>query len=188
MSAMEQHVRQLKQQHAARVNELQTSMDSQSIQIDDLLAQLEAKQAESQRAKRSAGAASQQVSVIEKKLAAAKADLNTATLECAELLARQHESDSKAQTLSAAAKLTADREVNLQQQISALKQKIASSSNQQDILDWQNRVERAHCQIAELQQEKQQGDHKVSIVHATCILVVVLQVTSTADCCHRSYS
>ena len=158
---MEQHLKQLKQQHAAHVHDLQSTMDRQSVQMDDLLAQLQALQAESQRSKRSAEAASQLVGVIEKKLATARADLNTAASERAELQSRQQESDSKAQTLSAAAKLTADREINLQQQICALKREVAASSNQQDIVDWQNRVEQAHRHIAELQQEKQQGDHKV---------------------------
>lgn len=155
---MEQHLKQLKQQHAAQIRDMQLLMDRQSVQIDDLLAQRQAVQAESQRSKRSAEAASQLVGVIEKKLADARADLKTAGSEHAELQARQHESNSKAQTLSAAAKLTADKEINLQQQISALKRQVASSSNQQEILDWQNRVEQAHRQIAELQQEKQQGE------------------------------
>ena len=164
---MDQHLKQLKQQHAAQVHDLQLTIDRQSVQIDDLLAQLQAVQTESQRSKRSAEAASQLVGVIEKKLASARADLNTAASERAELQARQQESDSKAQTLSATAKLVADKEINLQQQINALKHKVASSSNQQEVLDWQNRVEQAHRQIAELQQEKQQGDHKVSLGYVT---------------------
>ena len=161
---MDQHLKQLKQQHAAQVHDLQITVDRQSVQIDDLLAQLHALQAESQRSKHSAEAASQLVGVIEKKLATARADLDTAALERAELQARQQESDNKTQTLSAAAKLTADKEINLQQQISALKLKVASSSNQQEVLDWQNTVEQAHTQIAELQQEKQQGGHNVHLV------------------------
>lgn len=164
---MEQHFKQLKQQHAAQIHDMQLTMDSQSVQIDDLLAQLQAVQAESQRSKRSAEAASQLVGVIDKKLATARADLNTAALERAKLQARQQESDSRAQTLSAAAKITVDKEINLQQQISALKHKVASSSNQQKILDWQNRVEQAHRQIAVLQQEKQQGDHKTLLGYLT---------------------
>lgn len=158
---MEQHLKQVKQQHAALVHDLQTTMDRQSIQIDDLLAQLQAVQAESQRSKHSAEAASQLVRVVEKKLATAKTDLSTAASERAELQARQQDSDIKAQTLSAAAKLTADREINLQQQISALKQSLASNSNQQDILDWQSKAEQAHRRMAELQQDKQQGEHKI---------------------------
>lgn len=158
---MEQHLKQVKQQHAAHVHDLQTTMDRQSIQIDDLLAQLKAVHAESQRSKHSAEAASQLLGVIEKRLATAKTDLSMAATERAELQARQQDSENKAQTLSAAAKLTADREINSQQQISSLKQHLASNSKQQDILDWQNKVEKAHRQIAELQQEKQQGEHKV---------------------------
>lgn len=157
---MEQHLKQLKQQHAAHVHELQLTMDRQSVEIDDLLAQLQAVQVETQRSKRSAEAASQLVGVIEKKLATARADLKTVSSERSELQSRQQESDSKVLTLFAAAKLTADREINLEQQLSALERKVASSSNQQDILDWQNRVEQAHTHIAELQQEKQQGDHE----------------------------
>lgn len=164
---MDQHLKQLKQQHAAQVHDLQLTVERQSVQIDDILAQLQAVQTESQRSKRSAEAASQLVGVIEKKLASARADLNTAASERAELQARQQESDSKAQTLSATAKLVEDKEINLQQQINALKHKVASSSNQQEVLDWQNRVEQAHRQIAELQQEKQQGDHKVSLGYVT---------------------
>ncbi|KAL3135900.1 hypothetical protein ABBQ32_007453 [Trebouxia sp. C0010 RCD-2024] len=158
---MDQHVRQLKQQHAAHVNELQLSLNRQSIEIDDLSAQLQAVQADSRCARRSAEAAAQQVSATEKKLAGAKADLHTANIECAELQARQQDAVSKASVLSAAAKLTADWEVNLQQQISALRHKLASSSNQQDILEWQNRVEQAHQEIAALQQDKKQADAKV---------------------------
>ena len=164
---MDQHLKQLKQQHAAQVHDLQLTVERQSVQIDDILAQLQAVQTESQRSKRSAEAASQLVGVIEKKLASARADLNTAASERAELQARQQESDSKAQTLSATAKLVEDKEINLQQQINALTHKVASSSNQQEVLDCQNRVEQAHRQIADLQQEKQQGDHKVSLGYVT---------------------
>ena len=158
---MDHHVRQLKQQHSTQINDLQLSLDRQSIEIDDLSAQLQTVQAESRRAKRSAEAAAQQVSATEKKLAGAKADLHTAHSECAELQARQQDAASKASALSAAAKLTADREVNLQQQISTLKHKLASSSSQQDLLDWQNRVEQAHQEIAALQHDKKQGNHEV---------------------------
>ena len=59
---------------------------------------------------------------------------------------------------SAAAKLTAAREINLQQQITSLKKQVALASNEHELLCWQDRYEQAQRQITDLQQEKQEGN------------------------------
>ena len=158
MAEIEQHLRQLKRQHAKEVEDLQALVDKESIQIDNLYAQLQVVQAESQQSKRSADSSRRHVSVIEQKLAAARADLSTATSECMYMQARLQETDNKLEVASVAAKLAADKEINLQQQIGSLKQKVASSRKEQDGLRWQDRLEQAHHQVAELQQDKQKGD------------------------------
>ena len=168
MAGIEQHLNQLKRQHAAEIRDLRESMDKQSIQAEDLLAQLQVVQAEGQQARRSADSSRTHISIIEQKLAAAKADLSTANSECAGMQARLQETNSKVQMASAAAKLAADKEINLQQQIGALKQKVASSTDEQDVLRWQSRLEQAHDQIAGLQQEKQKGDICIAGLHPNC--------------------
>ncbi|DBB05601.1 TPA: hypothetical protein ACH3X1_012545 [Trebouxia sp. C0004] len=90
---------------------------------------------------------------MEMKLAAAKSEMVATSAECADLYARLHESDTKVQSAKAAAEYAADRDVNMQQQITALKHKVAASSHDHESLQLQHQLEQAHQQIADLQHQ-----------------------------------
>ena len=157
MSGFEQHIRGRKQQHANQISDIQVLLDKQSIHIETLEAESQSLRTAGNHAKRAADSAKEQINIMEKKLAAAKSELVATSAECADLYARLHESDTKVQSAKAAAKYAADRDVNMQQQISALKHKVAASSHDHEILQLQNQLEQAHQQIADLEHQSQAG-------------------------------
>ena len=157
MSGFEQHVRGLKQQHANQITDMQILLDKQSTHIESLEAESQSLRTAGNYAKRAADSAKEQLNIMEKKLAAAKSELVATGAECADLYARLHESDTKVQSAKAAAKYAADRDVNMQQQISALKHRVAASSHDHEIVQLQHQLERAHQQIADLQHQCQIG-------------------------------
>lgn len=157
MSGFDQHVRGLKQQYANQINDMQFLLDKQSIHIESLEAESQSLRTAGNHAKHAADSAKEQINLVEKKLAAAKSELVATGAERADLYARLHESDTKIQSAKAAAKYAADRDVNMQQQISALKHKVAASSHDHEIQQLQHQLEQAHQQIADLQHQSQTG-------------------------------
>lgn len=157
MSAFEQHVMSLKQQHASQLGELQTVLNQQSLHIDSLSAEVQSLQKGSMHAQRSAVSAKEQTSILEKKLAAARAEVVASGSECTALHTKLHDCDSQLMAASSAAKHAADRDVNMQQQITALKHTIASSNNDHDIIGLQDRLQQAHNLIGSLQQQSKSG-------------------------------
>ncbi len=157
MSGFEQHIRGLKQQHANQISDIQVLLDKQSIHIESLEAESQSLRTAGNHAKRAADSAKEQINIMEKKLAAAKSELVATGAECTDLYARLHESDTKVQSAKAAAKYAADRDVNMQQQISALKHKVAASSRDHEVLQLQHQLEQAHQHIADLQHQSQTG-------------------------------
>ncbi|KAL0027503.1 hypothetical protein WJX77_006087 [Trebouxia sp. C0004] len=153
MSGFERHVRGLKQQHANQIKDMQVLLDKQSIHIESLEAESQSLRTAGNHAKRAADSAKEQINIMEMKLAAAKSEMVATSAECADLYARLHESDTKVQSAKAAAEYAADRDVNMQQQITALKHKVAASSHDHESLQLQHQLEQAHQQIADLQHQ-----------------------------------
>jgi len=185
MSGVEQHVRGLKQQHANQISDMQVLLDKQSVHIESLEAESQSLKTASNHAKRAADSAKEQINIMETKLAAAKSELAVTGAECADLYARLHESDTKVQSAKAAAKYAADRDVNMQQQISALKHKVAASSHDHEILQLQNQLEQAHQQIATLQHQSQTGRVKC-IQQRSCVCTSTfanIPLLTRPECC-----
>ena len=157
MSAFEQHMKSLKQQHASELKDLHTLLDKQSNQIDSLDSQTAALQSGKANAERAADSARQQLCIINKKLTGAQAELATAASDHANVTAQLHDTESKLQTAKHAAKHAADRDVNMQHQLTALKQKLAASSSEPEILRLQSELGQAHSDLKALRQEAQTG-------------------------------
>lgn len=157
MSNFEQLVSGLKQRHATEISDLQHLLDKQSVQIESLDAEAHSLKSSSRHVTHAAQFAQEQLSITEKKLTAARTEVTMTGSQCADLHEKLYESDTKLQAAATAAKHAADQNVNLQQQITALKHKLAASSDEQDILQLQKLLEQAHHQVATLQQQSQTG-------------------------------
>ncbi len=176
MSAFEQHIQSLKQQHASQISDMQTLLDKQSDHIKSLEAGSHSLQTGNAQAKRAVDSAKQQISILEKKLTVAKAEANTSSSECADLHAQLHMCESKLDAAAAAARHASDKEVNMKQQIAAMKQKLASSSSDQDILELQNQLEQADNQIAALQQQTRTGETRLAYILVACAGNIIASV------------
>ena len=156
-NALEGHIKHLKQQHASQLKDMQALLDRQSDRIDALVSQTDALQINSTNAHRAADSATQQLSICEKKLATAKAELSAAASTHTSMHLQLHDAESKLQAADKAAKHAADKDVNMQQQLAALKRKLESSSNEPEISRLQSQLEQAYKDVELLRDETQTG-------------------------------
>lgn len=155
---MEAHLKQLKNKHAAQLQDMQSLLDRQCDQIDMLLAEQKSLKSQYMQAKHATDAVTGQLDSVRQKSVVIKQEAEADRQEKIQLQATLQALEQAAHNSSQTAAVAADRDSNLHQQVSMLKKQLADNSRQDDLKSLHDQLELAQQEIVSLKAQAESGD------------------------------